>query len=353
MSVVNGFLWVLLLLVVPLCGGFAVCRWFRLPRNLPTCFLSGYLAVWALFQLFSVPMALFKAGFMPLIWVITVALAALDAWGIALFIRDRKQRSTRGHDRPRPDWNAADVFSLIVLIVGYLCLAFACARLQHIDGDDARFVVEAVDIEHTNRLFLTDYGTGQALADFAGPLRHDLFSPWTVYLAYIARMSATPVAIIAHSVLPQALLLCLMCAYWVVAERFFGSHRFEKHAMVFLALLVCVYSGRSTMTAEGYFLRRSWQGKAVVAGIMVPSMYLALTNICDHLKEWRAYLLVYMAMLAMCFMSAMGIILGSILCGAFGLAYGIRYRSLPVDLKIWGAVAICLVYVGVMMLRMV
>ena len=60
-----------------------------------------------------------------------------------------------------------------------------------------------------------------------------------------------------------------------------------------------------------------------------------------------------MAMLAMCFMSAMGIILGSILCGAFGLAYGIRYRSFPVALKIWGAVAICLVYIGVMMLRMV
>jgi hypothetical protein len=60
-----------------------------------------------------------------------------------------------------------------------------------------------------------------------------------------------------------------------------------------------------------------------------------------------------MVMLAVCFMSAMGIILGSILCGAFGLAYGIQYRSLSVALKIWGAVAICLVYVGIMMLRMV
>jgi hypothetical protein len=47
----------------------------------------------------------------------------------------------------------------------------------------------------------------------------------------------------------------------------------------------------------------------------------------------------------------MGIILGSILSGAFGLAYGIQHRSLPVALKTWGGVFICLVYVGVMMLR--
>lgn len=353
MSVVNGLLWGLLLLVVPICAGVAVCHWFRLPRSLPTCFLSGYLGEWALFQLICVPMTLFKTGFVPLIWVITVAYALLDAWGLALLIRNRKRRSTRSNDDQRPGWNAADVFSLVLLIAGCLCLAFVCARMQHSNGDDSRLVVEAVDIENTNRLFLTDYGTGQALTDFAGTLRHDLFSSWTAYIAYIARMTATPVAIIAHSVLPQVFILCLICAYWVVAERFFGKSRFEKHAMVFLALLVCVYSGRSTMIAEGFFIRRPWQGKAMVAGIMIPSMYLALTNICDHLKEWRAYLLVYMVMLAVCFMSAMGIILGSILCGAFGLAYGIQYRSLSVALKIWGAVAICLVYVGIMMLRMV
>ena len=353
MSAVNGFLWILMLLFVPMCAGFAICRWFRLPMNPPICFLGGYLGQWALFQLFSVPMSLFKVGFIPLIWVVTMALVLLDTCGIALFMRERKLRSARRDAHRRPGWNAADVFALVILIAGYLCLAYACGRLQHVDGDDSRFVVEAVDIEHTNRLFLTDYGTGQALTDFAGPLRHDLFSPWTVYLAYIARMTATPVAIVAHSVLPQVLLLCLMCAYWAVAERFFGNSRFEKYAMVFLTLLVCAYSGRSTMTAEGYFMRRSWQGKAVVAGIVIPSMYLALTNVSDHIKEWRAYLLVYMVMLAMCFMSAMGIILGTILCGAFGLAYGIRYRSLPVALKIWGGVAICLVYVGIMMLRMV
>ena len=97
--------------------------------------------------------------------------------------------------------------------------------------------------------------------------------------------------------------------------------------------------------------RRSRQGKAVVAGIGIPVMRLALTIIPDWAKRWRSCLYEYMVTLAMCFMSAMGIILGSILSGAFGLAYGIQHRSLPVALKTWGGVFICLVYVSVMMLR--
>lgn len=353
MSAVNIFLWAVMLLLAPLCAGCALCYWFRLPGRLNTCYLVGCLGEWALMQLFSVPMTLLKLGFVPLVWAITLSLAALGTIGLALFFRGRKARGAGGRVAGQPGWNGADVFALTVLIVGYLCLAFVCARMQHVDVDDARFVVTAVDIEHTNRLFLTDYGTGQALVDFEGPLRHDLFSPWVVYIAYLARMTATPVTVIAHSVLPQALLLCLLSAYWTVAERFFGNRRFEKYSMVFLALLVCAYSGHSSMAAEGYFIRRTWQGKAMVAGIGIPALYLALTHISDEAGEWRPYLLSYVVMLAMCFMSAMGIILGTILCGAFGLAYGIRLRSLPVALKTWGGALICLIYVGIMMLRMV
>ena len=353
MSVLSGFLWVVMLILVPVCIGFALCHWFRLPGGLHNCFLTGWLGSWALVQLLSVPMTLLKTGFVLLVWAITLGLALLGAAGLTLFFREWKARAHGGRSEQKPGWNVADVFALTVLIAGYLCLAITCARMQHVDADDARFVVTAVDIEHTNRLFLTDYGTGRALTDFEGPLRHDLFSPWSVYTAYVARMTATPAAIVAHSVLPQVWLLCLLCAYWAVAERFFGNRRFEKYGMVFLALLVCAYSGYTSMTAEGYFIRRSWQGKAVVAGVGIPAMYLALTAIGEQAKAWRPYLFAYVVTLAMCFMSAMGIILGTILSGAFGLAYGIRERSLPVALKTWGGAFICLAYVGTMMLRLV
>ena len=351
MSVFSGFLWVVMLLLVPVCAGYALCRWFRMPVGLHNCYLTGWLGEWALIQLLSVPMTLLKTGFTPLVWAITSALALLSAAGAFLFFRDRRLRRNGEPGEAKPGWNGADVFALTVLIVGCVCLAVTCAQLQHIDDDDSRYVVMAVDIEHTDRLFLTDYGTGQPLTGFEGTLRHDIFSPWVVCMAYVARMTATPVTVVAHTVLPQAWLLCLISVYWAVAERLFGNKRFEKYAMVFLALLVCVYSGRSSMAAEGYFLRRSWQGKAVVAGIGIPAMVLALTEIPDRERQWRPYLFEYMVTLAMCFMSAMGIILGSILCGAFGLAYGLQHRSLPVALKTWGGLLICLVYVGVMMLR--
>ena len=352
MNIMNGIMCAVVLLLVPICGGYAACHWFRLPRDLPHCYLAGCMAQWAMLQLICVPMTLLKMGFEPLVWVVSAGFALMAACGLALFIKALKSHADMKADRQRPAWNGADVFALVLMIVGCLCLLYACGRMQHIDRDDARFVVTAVDIEHTNRLFLTDYGTGAAIDDFAGPLRHDLFSPWVVYFAYVARVSSTPVAIVAHTAFPQTLMLCLFCVYWLMSGRFFGERRFERYGMVFLALLVTAYSGYATMATEGYFVRRPWQGKATVAGIGIPTLYLALTRIWSESRRWRNYLLMYMVIMAMCFMSAMGIILSSVMCGAFGLAYGIRKRSLTVALKTWGGALICLSYVGVMLLRM-
>jgi hypothetical protein len=352
MNALNVLLWILMLLVLPTCAGYAACRFLRLPRSIPTCYLGGTFVQWALIQCFSVPMTLLKLGFVPLTWAISVSMGLLAMFGINLFMRDRRSRANRPLKDRIKGWKPEAIFALSALVVAYLYLAWNCARYAHIDLDDARFVVSAVDIESTARLFLTDFGTGMPVADFAGTLRHDLFSPWAVYIAYVGRMTMTSPTVIAHSVLPQALMLAALSAWLLIAQRQFDGRRFEKYGVPFIAILLIMYCGNRGYTAESFFLRRLWQGKAVVASIGIPTMYLVLTR-CGHKPEgWRPCLPIYIVALAMCLMSAMGFIICCMLCGAFGLAYGIQGRKITVALKIWGGALICLAYVGVMLLLM-
>ena len=352
MNAYNVLMSVLVLLVMPTCAGYAVCGYFRLPRSITACFLSGTFAQWALLQCISIPMALLKMGFRPLVWLYMAGVGALCLAGAVGFIRNRKSAGAGAARHGGEKWKAEDVVALVALIAGYAYLAYNCAVFQHVDLDDARFVVTAVDIENTNRLFLTDYGTGRAMTEFAGPMRHDLFSPWAVYMALVARLTATPVAITAHSVLPQGLLLCALSAWLLLAQQLFGNRRFEKFGATLLILLLTMYSKNTSYTAESFFMRRLWQGKSVVAGIGIPVLYLVLTAHTEDTAGFRPYLPIYITALAMCLISAMGIIMCCILCGAFGLARGIQTRSVAVALKTWGGVLICLAYVGVMLVLM-
>lgn len=354
MNACNVLMSFLVLLVMPTCAGYAVCGCCRLPRSITACFLGGTFTHWALLQCISIPMTLLKMDFRLLLWLDTAAFGALCLAGAIGFIKNRRSTGTGQTRHGGEKWKAEDVVALVALIAGYAYLAYNCAVFQHVDLDDARFVVTAVDIENTNRLFLTDYGTGKAMTAFAGPMRHDLFSPWAVYMALVARLTATPVAIVAHSVLPQALMLCALSAWLLLAERLFGNRRFEKYGATLLILLLTLYSKNTSYTAESFFLRRLWQGKSVVGSLGIPTLYLVLTARTEGegMAGIRPYLPIYITALAMCLMSAMGIIMCCILCGAFGLARGIQARSVAVALKTWGGVLICLVYVGVMLVLM-
>ena len=352
MNAWNVLMSVLTLAAVPTGAGYAVCTFCRARRSVAACFLGGTFAVWALIQCVSVPMTLLRLGFVPLVWVVSALIGALCLLGVAEYARDRgSNRAGRREPRPKA-WRAEEVIALVALVAGYLFLAWNFARFQHIDIDDSRFVVTAVDIENTNRLYLTDYGTGNAMSAFVATMKHDLFSPWAVYMALVARLTATPVAIVAHSVIPQQLILCALSAWLLLSGQLFKGRRFEQYGATLLILLLTLYTKATGYTSESFFLRRPWQGKSVVANVGIPALYLALTGQALPRQGWRPYLPIYTVALAMCLMSAMGIIMCCLLCGAFGLAYGIRSRSAAVALKTWGGALICLGYVGVMLALM-
>jgi len=230
--------------------------------------------------------------------------------------------------------------NMVIMEVMIVALLFAIIFLQHTDADDSRFVVNAVEIVRTNRMFLTDLITGQELEIWIGELVKDVTSPWAVYIAYYAKMTGIPVVIMAHSVLPAALILCALAVFWLLAEEFFGKNLTDKSMFLCFVILLNVYGYHSIYTAEAFLLTRIWQGKAMVSSVAIPAMFLLCMWIYENPKKYGYYVLAIFLDLGMCLMSGMGIVFGAVLLGAVAVVYGFKKKSMSMVVYLG---AICLI----------
>ncbi len=335
---IKTFLVILFLYIVPVLVGNGVNRIWKMKSGVVRDFLLGNIFIWAFLQLITVPLVIAKQSFLVVIGLLTGAILLVSAAGIIL---------GRNEWHPKVWWknclesakvllkNAEAIISqvLFIGILGYIL--YNVIALQHTDADDSRFVVNAVDILRTNRMFLTDPSTGLPVESWFGELIKDVTAPWAVYIAYCAKMTGISAVIMAHSVLPVSLILCAVAVYWLLAKHLIK--RFANRCIfMFVVLLIQLYGCMSIYTAETFMLTRIWQGKAVVASVGIPAMLLIGMWLYRKEKEWRYYILLLALDMAMCLMSGMGIIIGAIMLGCMGLIYGIAKRKPWMSLALWG-----------------
>lgn len=337
---------IVMLFFVPFFSGTAICKLTGIRRNAASCYLTGTFFEWALLQVISVPMILLRCNFKIVVISVSAMLALTCLFGFYFAASELKNRKLNRHE-----WNISAIIAFVLLAVTYLYIAVSFYKLQHTDADDARFVVNAVDIVRTNRMFLTNPSTGAAISGFWGDMHRDAVSPWAVYFAYLSKITKVPVTIMAHTILPQTLLLCMACSYWLIADHFFNGDTFAISGLVFIALLINIYATGDGWNAECFAMVRIWQGKAVVAAVGIPTVFLSFAWIYKDSNGWKKYLFLYCVSFSLCLMSGMGIIIGGVLIGIFGLAYGIMKKKVTVALKIWIGLLISIVYYGISLMQ--
>lgn len=342
---------VLMLGIVPLMTGKAVHRFLAVGRGPATVYLTGFITELALIQIIAVPLIFLRTSFTAAVVSVSAALAALAGTGLILTVRQFRTGKTPRTAKPRAHRQFADYFALLLMAGGYVTVAVIIGQMTTRSPDDSRFVVSAVDMVRTDRMFLTNPATGLEIAGFYGDMHRDVVSPWAVYIAYTARTTGIYATTLAHSVLPQQLMFCMACCYWSIADTFFPDQLFSKCSIVFLAFLVNVYGYYSPYSAETFALKRIWQGKAVVASIGIPVTFWAYARIWQDGFSWKRCILSYLVLFSMCLMSGMGIIFSAILCAVFGIAYGITRKSFRTALQIWTGALIPVLYYGISQLE--
>lgn len=317
-SFFQGIMIILLLFAAPFFTGNGICSFLNIEKTAAKNYFFGMAAIWALFQIITVPLVLLKASFAIVVIVITALLIALSIYGIHCgkfprigFTIQRKM----------------EILSLGLMLFGLFALILCTIFTQHTDWDDSRFVVNAVDIVRTNRMFLTNPINGEETLTWIGEISKDVTAPWAVFIAYCAKMTGVLATVMAHTVLPVVLLICAFCVFWMLSEVFFKKDLFHRSIFMYLVILLNLYGHFSVYSAETFLLTRLWQGKAVVAGVGVPAMFLVLMWIFDKKKRANHCVLLMLVNLSICLMSGMGTIIGTFMLICTGVVYGFVKRD--------------------------
>ena len=334
MNALQIFAAVLFMLILPTLGGIPICALIKKQYSLSTAYMLGILSEFAFSQLIFVPFVLIRLSFVSCANVLLIFIIIMALLGVYLYWINIKYGRKMQPPRKPAGWDIADIILYVGMFALIAFILYNTIVLQHTDDDDSRFVVNAIDMIRTNKLFLTDPATGAALDYWKGELAKDVTSPWAIYPACIARWTGVRAVAAFHSLIPVQVVILASCVFYALAERLFPGERMSKAMFVIFVWMVNLYGYYSLYCAETFLVTRGWQGKSVVAGIGIPAMIMLFLDVYQDLSQRSSYVLIILLNLAMCLLSGMGIIIGAIMVASFSFVYAIEKKS--TQIVIWG-----------------
>ncbi len=292
---------------------------------------SGFVACFALFQVLAIPCTFFRCSLSRLAMMYFFVLLALS---LVSLILNRKRivnmlKAFPAAVRGTP-WVAILAFAVILFQM------FMYARYTHVDDDDAFYVATAQTAVQTDSIFHINPYTGSAYKAF--PSRYVL-SPFPIFIAVLSKFSGVHTAMLAHTVLPLVLLPLAYAVFFIIGRELFEGDRKKTAWFVLFASVLQMYCFSTTHTQGTVMLLRIWQGKAVLASILLPFAFYMGMRLMREKWQVRDWILTVHLMLACCMVSSMGIMLGAILLGIFGIMIAVSKRQLK---KPFGLLLCCI-----------
>ncbi len=291
---------VIILLSMPVCVG-AFCN----RKNLIDMYVYGQLMMWAVFQILAVPMIHLRLPFLALVIVFMLAMLVMTVLGARKLPEIIKEFE-------KPSINPILIIALI-LILGQMAIYFFG---MHLDEDDARWLAEANDAVAKNKMFLYNPATGEYMGSFRGEVIKDAFSPWSLYIALYAYVTGLNVSMMAHTVLAPVLLGLAYMVYHIMSKMLFKG-KVEASVFLLSVAVINLFFAGNRHTQSVVTLTRIWQGKTVIAAVMIPLLFVVFLAIQeeDSIENW---LWVAVAGCASCLFSGMGIAISLIMMAVLG-----------------------------------
>lgn len=291
-------------------------------RSVSFTFLCGQMLLWAAFQFIAVPCICLRMTFSTLFWLYTALVLVLFAVGIRVLrcqhcLCRNAKRKRRSIESVKLWFNESG--ASVFLVIAFLVIVYQmCVYIfgMHLDEDDARWIAEANDALVKNRMLLHNPATGEYIGRFTGEMVKDVFSPWSMYMAWLSRATGIRVAVIAHTIYPPILLGLSYCAYYEIGCQLFKG-KDERGLFLLMVSIINLFMGGNTHTQSVFTLTRIWQGKAVVAAVVIPAVLCMVLRVQadSGIKDW---VIMVLAGISCCLFSGMGIAIGFLVLSVYG-----------------------------------
>ena len=159
------------------------------------------------------------------------------------------------------------------------------------------------------------------------PTRYVL-SPFFSFVAFLSRISGVHPAVTAHVVLAATLIILSYAVYALLGRKLFSGQPAQAAYFLFFVILLTLFSGYTVYTQGMFTLVRIWQGKAVLCAILVPMAFYMMLHLWEGESVRADWLFLLLLMCACCMVSSMGIMLGAVMLGIFGILSAARNKSI-------------------------
>lgn len=319
----KGILAAFWLIIVPGAAGIPYLKKIKRNHNftMGESFLTGMLFLFCAAEVIILSATYFGLSLNLTAAIFALVMALSFAYGVFCLRGQFKERL-----RETKKWfcGTSPLFWSAVIMIGIQ--VFITVFYAHMDADDAFYVGTASAAVETDTVFSIDPYTGAAYESL--PRRYVL-SPFPVLLAVLSRLcGGLHPAIMAHVVYPAVFLPAVYLCYYYMAKKWFAKDSHSQGLFLILAAVLTWFSGFSVYTSGNFTLVRIWQGKALLTALLLPfAFYLCFSVLMEKEQEYSLAVL-FMANLACCHVSSMGIMLSPVMMGIFAVMAMCRHRSL-------------------------
>lgn len=312
------------MLLLPFLLGLFITGFMREGKNnILWNLIAGYILAMGLFEVIALPLIALRQ---PLSLLNTVYGGILILWGLLSFFLNWKRIGQVLAE------GICAIRSFTLVIWAQLLLIFGqvmvYVRYQYTNADDSFFVASATTSIATNTIFQYNPYTGELYTKL--PSRYVL-SPFHAFIATVSQAVDCHPAIVAHSVFMILFLLIAYMVYALMGGKLFEGDIEKTGYFLMVLSLLNIFSGYSERTGGLFLLIRLWQGKAILAGVLLPLvLYLTLRIFLAEDKTWPDWVLLLFLMSACCMVSSMGIILGAVMLGILGFLLALRRKNIRV-----------------------
>ena len=217
----------------------------------------------------------------------------------------------------------------------------------HIDDDDAFYVATASTTLETDTVFQYNAYTGDEYESL--PSRYVL-SPFPIFEAGLSRLYGVPSTVLGHT---GMFLIFLPVAYFVydlLGSFFWKNKRKERGLFLLFLAWMNIFGYYSVYTMSTFLLIRIWQGKAVLAAVILPLLFYYL--LCAYKNEYQIQdiIQIFLTTGAAALTSSMGIFLAPIMVALGAFAGIIQTRKIGTAWKLLAGCIPCIILAGIYLL---
>lgn len=324
-QILHWFILILMVTLMPFLLGAIPVKYMNSSKRTPTMmYICGWFVSFSVFELVSVPFILLERSFSELVLVYSIIILVI--FGISCWSGRRMLKRVITWKKWLQGFYKMSWWTRLAWLAAILLIALQMIHavvFEYYDGDDSYYVAQAVMTNTFDSMYVRDNYTGYI---YPLDIRHAL-SPTPVYIAWLSRISGIHPTIIAHSVLAPVWLFLMYCVYSQLGRRLLARYKEWQPVFLIFSAIWFLYGNISIYTAETFIMTRTWQGKGLMAGVILPTLLLCFLYLADKRVSRGCWILFSTVILSAVFATSVAFMLVPTIVGLAAVVIGWQKRS--------------------------